>query len=66
MTILDEEIANRIGVIESGKKRKLISAGGERVKGLIAYVPKFKIEEEELEYQMVLVFVKFLKELEKV
>jgi len=55
MTVLDREVADKIGVKYTGRERTLVTASGHKLEGEIAVVNKLTIEGEVLDYAHTLV-----------
>jgi len=65
MTVVDENLAELIGVTYTGRKRSLMSATGHKLEGEIAIVRELTVEDETLDYEKILV-VKFNGEVKKI
>jgi len=55
VTIIDREIANKVGIINTKRKLALTTASGHKMEGELAVVNKLIIEGEELPYAHILV-----------
>lgn len=55
MTLIDNVLAERIGVEYTGRVLNLISISGQVLKALEAVVPMLRVEDEELKYEAVAV-----------
>jgi hypothetical protein len=64
MTAVDEELADAVGVMYTGRRRMLMSATGHRLEGEVAIVKELNIEGEVLDYEKVLA-VKLAEEVKK-
>jgi len=64
MTVVDREVAGAVGVMYTGRRRKLISATGHRLEGEVAIVKELNVEGEVLDYEKILA-VKLDEEVKK-
>jgi len=55
MTLIDRSLAERLGVIYTGRKLSFIQASGHRVEAVEAIVPELILEGEALKYEAVAV-----------
>lgn len=53
MSLIDESIANHVGVEPTGRKIEFMSVSGQKVQALEGIVYEFRIEEELLKYEAV-------------
>lgn len=55
ITILDENIADKVEVIHTGRRRSLTTASGHKIEGEIAILKKLIIDDEVLDYERTLI-----------
>jgi len=55
MSLLDKQLAEKMGVEYTGREINFLSISGHTVKGLEAIVPKIEVEKEALKYEPVAV-----------